>query len=622
MAAKKESKELKTSKESMNTVKSTLDKLSVEELQDYINSRENGTLTPKKNKTSKGADFSVLKNLKGKTVFIIGGTGFLGRLMLYYLLRYVPEIKHIYVMVRPTHGQTGNDRLHREVLNSPVFTTNSGDKEYFKEMFTKKVTAVEGDASRAGLGIAPDVSAKVQEKADIVLNTAGNVEFNPPLDMSIAANTMCTKQVLDFVENTRNRKYVHISTCYVADRSIYKESAPEKIVSNRVVTSEGTEILLDPENEIKNSLAAVERIRKESETEEALEKNKNRAREELVKMGRDAGSDRLVNKIAKSIKTFELREKLIDEGKRRAARVNRPNVYTYTKTLAELLVASRKDRIEYTIIRPSIVETTVSQPFAGWNEGIQGSAPLMFLIHNGHQFLPTLSDHPDERREAVLDLIPVDQVAAGTVLALAALLDSKHEEIYQLAAGPLKHPITTGRLLEITQVALRDLVREENSGLKRWVKMNVQSRTVSKKTYERFSSPRMLKILSGAKERVDRMKTDRLPPTGARLVKRMQGNIDRFYNLSMLKNKIFGEFMPFMNHGYPVFQNRNAVELFKSLPGSEQKLFHFNPDDIDYLDYMASNHVPAVVKWIFPILDKRINSIMKAAKSDDPERRT
>ncbi|HNN76510.1 MAG TPA: SDR family oxidoreductase, partial [Leptospiraceae bacterium] len=142
----------------------------------------------KKKTTVESHDFSVLETLRGKTLFVIGGTGFLGRVMLYYFVKYVPDVKLV-LLVRPTHGRTGQDRLEKEVLNSPVFTTNPEDKDLRKRALAM-IEVVDGDATRPGLGIPSEKSAKIAERIDAVLNTAGNVEFNPPLDLSLSANTL------------------------------------------------------------------------------------------------------------------------------------------------------------------------------------------------------------------------------------------------------------------------------------------------------------------------------------------------------------------------------------------------------------------------------------------------
>lgn len=566
--------------------------------------------------TNSGVDFSVRASLAGKTIMIVGGTGFLGRIMLYMLLKNAPEVGRLVLVIRATHGRSGRDRLEHEILGSPVFTEDAAEQERFRALFDEKVEVVEGDAARAGIGIDPETAERLYQQVDLVLNTAGNVEFNPPLDASLAANTLATREVLNFVEKTASKKYLHVSTCYVADRSVHRDLAPEEIVSDRVINAEGNEVLVDPDNEITASLAAVEAIKSRPENPGDAERFRERAVQELRRSGKDP-SDRMIEKIAKGLRTFEQREELIKAGRRRAARLNRPNVYTYTKTLAELLVKSRRDRIDYTIVRPSIVETSVRYPFAGWNEGIQGSAPLIYLMYRGHIMLPSFSNEPGERRVATLDIIPVDQVAGGTILAAAALLSGRHREVYQLAGGPRERPVTPNVLLNIVQVALREKIRSENKGVKRLLRENIQGYPVSKEVFNRFSSPRMLKFLEKARDRIEKIPGGRLPPQGEKLLRKASEEVDRFYKISYLKNRIFDEFLPFMNHGYPTFANMNARELCNSLPGEERDLFPFYPNEIDYVRYLSDDHMNAVVRWIFPVLEKRFNAIMNAGSGKD-----
>ena len=594
-----------------------LESLSTEELRAYLARREKGAGEPRTTKVrtqttgqSSREPLSVHETLRGKRIFMIGGTGFLGRIMLYMLLKNATEVEKIYVLIRPTHGRTGNDRLHHEILESPVFTLGEGDREYFASIMKRKVQVVEGDASREDLAMNAEDAKLLREEADVVLNTAGNVEFNPPLDLSLNANAVATRAVLDFVESTKCKKYVHISTCYVADRSIHRERSPEKIVAQRILTSSGNEIVIDPEREIADAQATIADLKQLYENPRKHDEYREQAVRELHRIGRDDASDRLVEKTAKNLRTMALRERLIKEGKERAERLNRPNVYTYTKTLAELLVKSRGDRIDYTIVRPSIVETSVRYPFTGWNEGIQGSAPLMFLVYKGHRMLPSLADRADQPN-AILDFIPVDEVAAGTILAMTALLRGEQSEIYQLAAGPQPSPITPGSLLNIFQIKLRERLNAEPPGLVRFLKRNLQAYPVTRRTFQRFSSPRTLKWLQRARTRLETLDTSRLPPAGANLVGRLETGIEKFYQLSMFKNRIFQEFMPFINEGYPTFENHNAIGLWERLSTEEREQFHFNPFDFDYTEYLADIHIEAVFEWIFPVLEKRLNAINK-----------
>lgn len=55
----------------------------------------------------------------GKTVFITGGTGFMGKVLLEKLLRTCTGVSKIYLLIRPKKGQNANERL-QQLLCSPV----------------------------------------------------------------------------------------------------------------------------------------------------------------------------------------------------------------------------------------------------------------------------------------------------------------------------------------------------------------------------------------------------------------------------------------------------------------------------------------------------------------------
>lgn len=55
----------------------------------------------------------------GKTVFITGGTGFMGKVLLEKLLRSCAGVSKIYLLIRPRKGQSASERL-QQLLCSPV----------------------------------------------------------------------------------------------------------------------------------------------------------------------------------------------------------------------------------------------------------------------------------------------------------------------------------------------------------------------------------------------------------------------------------------------------------------------------------------------------------------------
>jgi len=54
-----------------------------------------------------------------KSIFVTGGTGFLGKVLIEKLLRSCPDIKKIYVLVRHKKGNTPQQRIN-DLLNSSV----------------------------------------------------------------------------------------------------------------------------------------------------------------------------------------------------------------------------------------------------------------------------------------------------------------------------------------------------------------------------------------------------------------------------------------------------------------------------------------------------------------------
>ncbi len=181
-----------------------------------------------------------------------------------------------------------------------------------------------------------------------------------------------------------------------------------------------------------------------------------------------------------------LRNYLTEAGTKRAKELGWPNTYTLTKSLAESLICKYGAGLPIAMVRPAIVETSVEKPFVGWNEGINTSASLSYLLGTYFRQLPS-----NERKR--LDIIPVDSVCQGMTLIAAAMVERRHDAMYQLATS-VTNPCDMGRSIELTSLAHRKHYRAQE-GLEYWLRLRFDAIPVSKERYERMSAPAQKAII-------------------------------------------------------------------------------------------------------------------------------
>lgn len=97
---------------------------------------------------------SIRQFLDGRTLFITGATGFLGKVLLEKILYEQPDVAHIYLLLQPRGSQSPQERLTEQVLPSEAFTRlQERYGEGYTEFMRSKLTAVEGRLGLPQLGI-------------------------------------------------------------------------------------------------------------------------------------------------------------------------------------------------------------------------------------------------------------------------------------------------------------------------------------------------------------------------------------------------------------------------------------------------------------------------------------
>ncbi|XP_044013795.1 uncharacterized protein LOC122856167 [Aphidius gifuensis] len=146
----------------------------------------------------------------GQNVFITGGTGFLGKILIEKLLRSCPDISSIYILVRPKKGQDIIQRIEN-IFDDPVFERLKKEQSKFRH----KIFGICGDCSKVGLGLSTSDRDLLASEVSIVFNVAATVRFDEKIEDAVAINIRGPKETLDLCRSMKQlRSVVHVSTAY------------------------------------------------------------------------------------------------------------------------------------------------------------------------------------------------------------------------------------------------------------------------------------------------------------------------------------------------------------------------------------------------------------------------
>nr|XP_042911961.1 fatty acyl-CoA reductase 1-like [Parasteatoda tepidariorum] len=111
-----------------------------------------------------------------KSLFVTGVSGFLGSVLLGILLQNLPQIKRIFILLRPKKGVLPAERK-KIILQKKLFHRLLEENPSAAE----KVIAVHGDITQPNLGMSDEDLTKVTEEVTIVFHIAAVVSFTKPL---------------------------------------------------------------------------------------------------------------------------------------------------------------------------------------------------------------------------------------------------------------------------------------------------------------------------------------------------------------------------------------------------------------------------------------------------------
>jgi len=520
---------------------------------------------------------NVRESLAGKHLLLIGVTGFIGKVWLVDLLEKIPDIRKVTLLIRRNRTTSAQRRFEKIVEESPTFDTlHELHGAKLAGFLNEKVEVVEGDVSQPGLGLSPEAQTRLQRSLDVIANSAGLTDFNPDLRDALSSNVDSAINLLEFLRKCDHAGLMHLSTCYVV--GMRDGRVTEDLRSNYNPANHPD---FDAEREIASLRDMVQRVEERSESPELAKALRRQA------LGRTGDPSKVstaeLDGVLRRNRARWVRNRLVRAGMKRAAHLGWPNTYTFTKSLGESMLAQRGGDLAIAIVRPSIVESSERTPFTGWNEGINTSGPLSYLLGTNFRQLPS-----NERK--CLDVIPVDMVTRGMTLIAAALVQRKNARLYQLATSAI-NPVNMGRSIELTGLAHRKHYKMQQ-GLDHWLKVKLETIPVSKLRYERMSIPMQKAVVS----RINKVATTmHIGKTPLAKVERDLGRAEKLIEL----------YEPFILHNEHVFECENARLLSAALSPEEKARFDFSPETIDWWDYWINIHIPALRRWCYPLMEGR-----------------
>ena len=544
-------------------------------------------------------ELNVSRVFTGKRLLFAGSTGFVGKVTLSMLLhRYGQELDTVYVLVRKGSAASAERRFFDKVATSEPFQPlrdaygDAGALEFIQ----KKCQVLDGDITDPWVGLEEAQVAALTGKVHAFINCAGLVSFNPSLEVGLNVNTHGVKYAAQLAVRW-GVPLVHMSTAFVAgnrDGLVFEDEEVRGYFPRRDEL-DGRDFSL--EQELADAERIVARLREQADDKALTSTFRKKALDRLAEEGRDVNDEKTLRLAVGRERKLWLSGELVRAGMERAAHWGWPNTYTYTKSLGEQVLASTPG-LRYSIVRPSIVESARHFPFPGWNEGFTTSAPLAFAGIKGPGGIPA-------GESTILDIIPVDQVAGATLGITAHAMEVEERRVYQLASGDV-NPFYASRSVELVGLYRRRFYRNRETGnaLMNSLRSRLEPQPVSKKEFELFSAPMLVRGAKFLKKAIDEVRPTWGAPAVQALLDKAKVSLDDVEEQNQGLIALIDLFLPFLYENRYVFRCDNTRSVYARMAHVDRLKVPWDPEHIDWRAYFMETHLPGLEKWVFPGLEE------------------
>lgn len=368
--------------------------------------------------------------------------------------------------------------------------------------FASKIIPINGDIYEPELGISAKDVRTLEENVSIVYHSAASVRFDDPIRLAVEMNVRGTEKILSLCQRLKKLvSAIHVSTAYA-----------------NCDRTQVLESIYPPPTDYQKWTALI-----------------------------DWMDDASLEKLTPS---------LLGE---------RPNTYTYTKAIAEHLIAEQSakedpaKRIPMAIVRPSIVGASWKEPFPGWIDNFNGPTGIFAAIGNG--LLRVMKGDA----EATADVIPVD-VTVNVLIASAWFTATQRPNatiVYNCTTGAINR-LTWGQMEKVCTATFM------NNPLDRAIR--VPHAVFTKKT-----------LWHTCKRFFDEV----LPAYVLDLGLGLMGRKTEFIRLQDRLAKTTNCLEFFTSNGWD-FGTDNVLQLKKSLSAHDRHTFNFDVEEMDWNDYLEN----------------------------------